>query len=338
MPALDDVLARAGATRRYALAGNVAFVAWPHAAGRSCPTALNALATDGPGPDRAAGRRFIGADPATTSSGDVCGRARPGRPIPGRLMQHQIPVDSLPPGGRAMARAVETCVHCGFCLPSCPTYRVLGEEMDSPRGRIVLMKQALEGELAAQRRAAYMDRCLGCLGCETSCPSGVHYRDLLMPFRAKAEAESAARSRATGAARALLALLESPALFRLAVRAAISRDTSGRLVPAALRADAALLPASLEPARPAAAIGAGDRRPRRARVALLRGLRPAGAGAGHQSRHRCGCWPRMAIEVVVPPDQGCCGALAAHAGHAGHARERARAAAARRSRRTSMPS
>ena len=65
-------------------------------------------------------------------------------------MQHRIPLDSLPPGGRAMARAVETCVHCGFCLPSCPTYRVLGEEMDSPRGRIVLMKQVLEGELAAQ--------------------------------------------------------------------------------------------------------------------------------------------------------------------------------------------
>ena len=81
-----------------------------------------------------------------------------------------------------MARAVETCVHCGFCLPSCPTYRVLGEEMDSPRGRIVLMKQVLEGDLRANDVLPYIDRCLGCLGCETSCPSGVRYRDLLIPF------------------------------------------------------------------------------------------------------------------------------------------------------------
>ena len=69
-------------------------------------------------------------------------------------MQHHIPVEALGPSGRHMARAVETCVHCGFCLPACPTYRVLGEEMDSPRGRIVLMKQALEGELTIHGRAA----------------------------------------------------------------------------------------------------------------------------------------------------------------------------------------
>ena len=69
-------------------------------------------------------------------------------------MQHRIPVETLGPSGPHMARAVETCVHCGFCLPACPTYRVLGEEMDSPRGRIVLMKQALEGELSIPRRAA----------------------------------------------------------------------------------------------------------------------------------------------------------------------------------------
>jgi len=235
-------------------------------------------------------------------------------------MQHRIPLDSLPRGGREMARAIETCVHCGFCLPSCPTYRVLGEEMDSPRGRIVLMKQVLEGELPAQDVMPYVDRCLGCLGCETSCPSGVHYRDLLVPFRAKAERESrpaVARWRA----RALLALLESPALFRIAVRAGHLARHVGPLVPAALRPMLRLLPASLEPARrlPSLVPAIG---PRRARVALLRGcvqqvLAPDINHATTQVLAANG------IEVAIPLDQGCCGALAAHAGHTDHARERA---------------
>ena len=86
-----------------------------------------------------------------------------------------------------MARAGQTCVHCGFCLPACPTYRVLGEEMDSPRGRIVLMKSVLEGELAMDEVLPYVDRCLGCVACVTACPSGVAYGELLTPFRANAE-------------------------------------------------------------------------------------------------------------------------------------------------------
>ena len=106
-------------------------------------------------------------------------------------MQHHIPIDSLGPHGAAMGRAVSTCVHCGFCLATCPTYRVLGEEMDSPRGRIVLMKQALEGELTLGDVLPYIDRCLGCLACETACPSGVRYRDLVIPFRAHVEERKA---------------------------------------------------------------------------------------------------------------------------------------------------
>ena len=89
-----------------------------------------------------------------------------------------------------MARAVTTCVHCGFCLAACPTYKVMGEEMDSPRGRIVLMKQALEGELTLEDARPYVDRCLGCLACETACPSGVRYRELVVPFRARLEANA----------------------------------------------------------------------------------------------------------------------------------------------------
>ena len=83
-----------------------------------------------------------------------------------------------------MAKAIETCVHCGFCLPACPTYHVIGQEPDSPRGRIFLMKQVLEGELQQADIETHVDQCLGCLACETACPSGVKYRDLISPYRA----------------------------------------------------------------------------------------------------------------------------------------------------------
>ncbi len=98
-------------------------------------------------------------------------------------MQHSIPVDSLPPRGEEMAKAVQTCVHCGFCLPTCPTYQVLGQETESPRGRILLMKEVLEGKLEVADVSAHLDRCLGCLACQTACPSGVHYGELISPFR-----------------------------------------------------------------------------------------------------------------------------------------------------------
>src|SRR5512136_1772451 len=86
-----------------------------------------------------------------------------------------------------MARAVEKCVHCGFCLSTCPTYQVLGDEADSPRGRIFLMKSVLEGGLSVESALPYIDRCLGCLSCVTTCPSGVPYHELITPFRAYAE-------------------------------------------------------------------------------------------------------------------------------------------------------
>ena len=105
-------------------------------------------------------------------------------------MHHQIPIEELRPlvGDQIdeMANAVSRCVHCGFCLPTCPTYQVLGEEMDSPRGRIVLMKEVLEGGLDLEPAMAHLDPCLGCVACVTSCPSGVEYGELLVPFRAHA--------------------------------------------------------------------------------------------------------------------------------------------------------
>src|SRR4029434_7601170 len=90
--------------------------------------------------------------------------------------------------GDPMAHAVQACVHCGFCLAACPTYQELGQEMDTPRGRIVLMKQVLEGTLSPVAAQPHIDRCLGCLACEPACPSGVPYRDLISPYRALMQA------------------------------------------------------------------------------------------------------------------------------------------------------
>jgi glycolate oxidase iron-sulfur subunit len=210
-----------------------------------------------------------------------------------------------------MARAVTTCVHCGFCLAACPTYKVLGEEMDSPRGRIVLMKQALEGELAIEDALPYIDRCLGCLACETACPSGVRYRELVVPFRARAERQ--ARSLAKRLAHwALLATLESPTRFRRAVIAARCARAASPLLPSWLRSMIRLVPEELPRNEPlpeyVPAVG-----PRRARAALL-------AGCVQQI-----LWPSInsatlrtlaaqGVEVVVPRGQRCCGALALHSG------------------------
>ena len=210
-----------------------------------------------------------------------------------------------------MGAAISSCVHCGFCLPACPTYRVLGEEMDSPRGRILLMKQALEGTLPMAEAAPYVDRCLGCLGCETACPSGVRYRDLVVPFRARLERQTRPAVdrwfRST-----LLATMESPARFRLAAAVGRTARVLGGVLPQSLRAMIALLPSTLPSAQPlpalVPAVGA-----RRARVALLTGcvqrvLRPS------INEATCRVLSANGIEVVIPPDQGCCGALALHAG------------------------
>ena len=215
-----------------------------------------------------------------------------------------------------MAQAISSCVHCGFCLPACPTYRVLGEEMDSPRGRILLMKQALEGTLAIDEAMPYVDRCLGCLACETACPSGVRYRELVVPFRAhmqhKAESRQARLMR-----QLLLITLESPDRFRLAARLGQAARRMSGLLPASMRVLLKLLPPGLpDPIALPEFIPANG--PRRARVALLSGcvqrvLRPSINAASARLLAANG------VEIVIPPEQGCCGALAQHSGLKGRA-------------------
>src|SRR6266498_2010771 len=165
-------------------------------------------------------------------------------------MQHHLDPEKLGPHGTHMARAITTCVHCGFCLSACSTYKVLGEEMDSPCGRIFLMKNVLEGDLAWEDALPYVDRCLGCVACVTACPSGVAYGELLTPFRAQAETRRQ-RSWTDRLRRQLtLATLPYPARFRMAARLGGLARLARGIVPGPLQTMLDLLPATLPAARP----------------------------------------------------------------------------------------
>jgi len=236
-------------------------------------------------------------------------------------MQHTIPVDTLGPMGERMAHAVEACVHCGFCLPACPTYNVLGEEMDSPRGRIVLMKSVLEGQVQLEDALPYVDRCLGCMGCVSACPSGVAYGELVLPFRAYAQ-ERRRRPLVQRATRRLaLSTLPHPRRFRLAALSGRAARPVQELLPGSLRAMLALLPDELPAAQPLPEFYPAQGR-RRARVALLTGCAQQALAPGIN-------WAtlrvlaRNGVEVVIPHGQGCCGALALHSGEMALARSQA---------------
>src|ERR1041385_3994826 len=187
-------------------------------------------------------------------------------------MLHSIKPAEQGPFGEPMALAVQTCVHCGFCLSACPTYQEFGQEMDSPRGRIILMKEVLEGSLPANAAQVHIDRCLGCLACEPACPSGVPYRDLISPFRAEMEAPGKF-SRTSGARlRRWLAskTIPFPGRMRMALAGARVGRAFRALVPSSLRPMLELAPANVPPAvkLPAVTPAQGQRR---ARVELLAG-------------------------------------------------------------------
>jgi glycolate oxidase iron-sulfur subunit len=237
-------------------------------------------------------------------------------------MQHAIPVETLGAQGPSMAHAVEACVHCGFCLATCPTYRVLGHEMDSPRGRIFLMKEQLEGTLALDEVLPFVDRCLGCMACVTACPSGVEYGGLLAPFRARSE-QVRSRPALDRTTRLLVRnTLPYPGRFRLAAASGRVGRLFRRVLPRPFAAMLDLLPASLPAADPLPEITPAQGK-RRARVALLTGcvqqvLAPA------INRATVNVLSRNGVEVVAPRGQGCCGSLSLHIGEAGQARDLAR--------------
>lgn len=237
-------------------------------------------------------------------------------------MQHTIELERLGAPGPEMAHAVEKCVHCGFCLAACPTYKVLGEEMDSPRGRIYLMKEQMEGNLALDEMMPFIDSCLGCMACVTACPSGVEYGELLTPFRAQSE-ETRSRTLMERTTRLLVReTLPYPDRFRLAATMGKFAMPFKKMLPDSLGAMLDLLPDSLPSSDPLPDIYPAQGETR-ARVALLSGcvqqvLSPSINWATLRVLSRNG------VEVIIPRGQGCCGSLAMHNGEGDHASALAR--------------
>ncbi|HYM04047.1 MAG TPA: glycolate oxidase subunit GlcF [Stellaceae bacterium] len=219
------------------------------------------------------------------------------------------------PETREADKILRACVHCGFCTATCPTYVLLGDELDGPRGRIYLIKEMLERDAPATAQVAkHIDRCLSCLSCMTTCPSGVHYMHLVDQARHRIE-ETYRRPFADRWLRRILAtVLPRPTLFRLALIGAWLARPVTRFLPGRLGALASLAPAALpSPSavdRPQVFAAEGARRKR---VALLNGcaqrvVAPEINEATVRLLTRHGC------EVVVARGAGCCGGLTHHMG------------------------
>ena len=258
----------------------------------------------------------------------------------------------LDPDGRLRALA-DDCVHCGFCLPACPTYQLWGEEMDSPRGRIHLIAQILDGGHGGEAAAEHFDRCLGCMACVTACPSGVQYGQLIEAARSWSEPASgtgiqapaalpprSARDRIARAA--IFATFPYPARLRAALgplRAAQRTGLDKVVAHSKLLARIAPEAAAALSVAPRQRTHTGRRRPARRRPVLpiriaARGERRAVVGM------LTGCvqqvlFPQVnaatarvlaneGCDVIVPPSQGCCGALSLHGGRQAEAEAFAR--------------
>jgi glycolate oxidase iron-sulfur subunit len=239
--------------------------------------------------------------------------------------------DQRPPD----AALVGDCVHCGFCLPTCPTFVLWGEEMDSPRGRIYLMGAGLEGEPLTEAMVGHFDACLGCMACVTACPSGVQYDKLIERTRAQVERrhERPLRERALRAAifatfphPKRLQLLRGPLRVyqRSGLQSLVRRSGMLDWLPGAMGAMESLAP-SIGPGaehRPLPELVAA-RGTRRATVGLLTGC-VQGAFFPGVNAATARVLALEGCDVVIPRDQGCCGALSVHNGRENEAKSFAR--------------
>ncbi len=211
---------------------------------------------------------------------------------------------------------LRACVHCGFCTATCPTYQVLGDELDSPRGRIYLMKEMLENDRPADEKTVrHIDRCLSCLACMTTCPSGVHYMHLVDHAREHIE-RTYRRPFADRALRWVLAqVLPYPGRFRAALVAAKLGKPFKRLMPdARLRAMLEMAPARIPTPSPndrPQVFPAKGQRVRR--VALMTGCAQRALNTDINDA-TIRLLTRLGCEVVIAEGQGCCGALTHHMG------------------------
>ena len=216
---------------------------------------------------------------------------------------------------RVQEHIFRSCVHCGFCNATCPTYLLTGTELEGPRGRIYLMKSVLEGriDLTAQV-VAHLDSCLSCLSCETTCPSGVRYSHLIDPMRSRIAERFRRPFLAALQRRVLARLLPYPWRLRLALRLARFARPLARLLPRSLRAPLEMVPERLPaPSSLARFEVHAAQGVRRARVALLTGCAQSVLGpAINDATLRV--LTRLGAQVVLPRGIGCCGALVFHMG------------------------
>jgi glycolate oxidase iron-sulfur subunit len=224
------------------------------------------------------------------------------------------------------ADLIADCVHCGFCLTTCPTYLLWGEEMDSPRGRIYLMNAGLGGEPLSDSMVEHYDRCLGCMACVTACPSGVRYDRLIEDTRAQVERRHTRGPRDRALRTAIFALFPYPRRLRL-MRAPLRlyrglglRSAVTRLFPTLATLEG-LAPELRTVPRPPHRVPA--RGPRRAVVGMLTGcvqsaFFPDVNSATIRVLAAEGC------DVLTPSTQGCCGALSVHNGREAEAQRFAR--------------
>jgi len=227
-------------------------------------------------------------------------------------MKHSLDPKNLGDFSLPVIDAVQKCVHCGFCLPTCPTYDVLGQEMDSPRGRILLMKEVLEGNLAVEQAAPHVDQCLGCLSCETNCPSGVPYGHLLSSYRSLKHDESprtiGQRIRET----LVHQTVPYPNRFRLAAKLGKLATPISFLLPRFLKPLLELIPETIpkHDALPERSPAIGEAK---GTVGML-------AGCAQQvlspeiNRATISVLNKFGFDVVVPQNQSCCGGLDWHEG------------------------
>ena len=211
---------------------------------------------------------------------------------------------------------LRNCVHCGFCTATCPTYQVLGDELDSPRGRIYLIKDMLEkGRPADEKTVTHIDRCLSCLACMTTCPSGVHYMHLVDHARDYIE-RTYRRPPFERVLRWTLArILPYPTRFRVALLAAkIGRPFAGLMPDARLKAMLEMAPKTIPPVSrnddPQVFPAQGARK---MRVALMTGCAQRALNTDINDA-TIRLLTRLGCEVVIAEGQGCCGALTHHMG------------------------
>jgi glycolate oxidase iron-sulfur subunit len=202
------------------------------------------------------------------------------------------------PEGEVAERILRNCVHCGFCLATCPTYQILGNELDSPRGRIYLMKQVFEGAKPTAKTQRHLDRCLTCRNCETTCPSGVEYGKLLDIGRHLVEDAVGRRPAETLTHAALKTGLGTQLLFNTALK--LSQSVRG------------LMPAFLKARIPAAEAAGRWPEPRHThRMLILQGCVQPGLKPNINAA-TARVLDRVGISLIAASNAGCCGALAHH--------------------------